>query len=95
MEWKSDIIKIREQIDAIDDEIIKLLNRRMQLCKEIAKIKKEANIPVEDCKREYEILQKAGIFKPVFKEIINLCKNFEITIISNQESPAKVNNSSK
>ncbi len=77
MEWETEVMKIRKQINIIDDEIIKLLNKRMQLCKEIGEIKKMRNMPIEDCKRENEILQKAGIFKSVFKEIISLCKDFE------------------
>ncbi|MEM3833422.1 MAG: chorismate mutase [Thermoprotei archaeon] len=77
MEWENNILKIRKQIDTIDDEIIRLLNKRMQLCKEIGELKKRMNMPIEDCKREIEVLQKAGIYKLVFKEIINLCKGFE------------------
>ncbi|MGB9728299.1 MAG: chorismate mutase [Thermoprotei archaeon] len=77
MEWENELMKMRKQIDTIDDEIIKLLNKRMQLCKEIGEIKRMRSIPIEDCKRENEILQKAGIFKSVFKEIISLCKDLE------------------
>ncbi len=81
MEWIDELKELRKQIDSIDEEILILLNKRVRLCIEIAKVKKKANLQLEDQKREHEILQKVGTFKPIFEEIIKLCKNIEKTII--------------
>ena len=48
----------REQINKIDQELIKLLEKRFQLSKEIGEYKKQNNLPVEDKKREQEIIEK-------------------------------------
>ena len=75
------IKKLRERIDEVDEEIIQLLKKRMGISKEVGKLKEELHIPVEDKKREKEIIdrltKKAGknlseeqlirIFTTVFK----------------------------
>jgi monofunctional chorismate mutase len=82
MEWINELKEMRKQIDKIDEEILILLNKRIQLCMQIAEIKKKANLQLEDHNRENEIFQRVGRFKPVFEEIIRLCKNIEKTIIN-------------
>ncbi len=54
-----DLTKMRSKIDKIDDEIMKLLEGRYTLSKEIGLFKKEQGIQVLDLKREHEILDKA------------------------------------
>ncbi|MDI6737054.1 MAG: chorismate mutase [Nanoarchaeota archaeon] len=49
----------REYIDNIDKEIIKLLARRFSIAKEIAKIKKEQSLPIQNNEREEEVIKKA------------------------------------
>ena len=75
------IQKLRERIDEIDEEIIQLLKKRMGISNEVGKLKEELHIPVEDKKREKEMIdrltKKAGknlseeqlirIFTSVFK----------------------------
>ena len=75
------ILELRQQIDAIDGEVIRLLKKRMGISKEVGKLKEELHIPVEDKGREEEIIhrltQQAGqnlteeqlirIFTAVFK----------------------------
>lgn len=46
--------EIREEIDRIDAEITKLFCTRMRLCGDVARYKKEHNIPVLDSARERE-----------------------------------------
>lgn len=46
----------REQLDRVDDEIIKLFTERMELCAGIAGYKKENSLPVLDVRREREKL---------------------------------------
>ena len=56
-----DLQDLRSRIDIIDDELIRLFERRMDVSAEIARCKKRHNIPVRDSAREQEILgQIAG-----------------------------------
>lgn len=48
----------RQQIDDIDEELIRLLDRRMRLSNEIGIIKKKHNLVITNEKREEEIKQK-------------------------------------
>ncbi len=75
------IIELRKKIDDLDEQIIQLLKRRMQISKDVGSLKEKLHIPIEDKTREYEIIerltQKAGknlseeqlirIFTAVFK----------------------------
>ena len=59
-----DMQYFREQIDRIDDELIRLFKERMDVSREIARYKKEHGLPVLDAAREKEKLavvsEKAG-----------------------------------
>lgn len=52
--------EIRDQIDVIDDELIRLFKRRMELSAKVADYKKENNLPIYVPAREQEILQKVA-----------------------------------
>lgn len=69
-----DLRILRNKIDEIDKQIISLLDERMSVCREIGKIKKLNKIKITDKKREMEILSRAGDFKGIYKEIIDICK---------------------
>jgi chorismate mutase len=51
---------LRQQIDAIDNELMELLAKRMRVCREIGQYKKEHNIQVLQTGRYNEILDKRG-----------------------------------
>lgn len=53
-----DLKEIRKEIDATDDEILRLFLKRMDLCVGVAKYKKENNMQVFQGKREQEILER-------------------------------------
>ena len=55
-----DITDIRDQIDVIDDALVKLFLQRMQLSAQIATYKKQHNLPVHAPAREEEILKKVS-----------------------------------
>lgn len=55
-----DLSKIREKINEIDNEIVKLWKERMETCLSVAQYKKENNLPVLDSKRETELLNRIG-----------------------------------
>ena len=51
------LLPLRQQIDAIDAEILALLNRRAQIAQEVGHVKAETNAPVFRPEREAQVLQ--------------------------------------
>ena len=49
----------RDEIDAIDAELLSLLNRRAGAALEVGRRKRGAGLPLRDAKREREILARA------------------------------------
>ena len=58
---------LREQIDAIDAQILDLLNRRARVAQEVGHVKAETNAPVFRPEREAQVLRKVAD-TPEFKE---------------------------
>jgi chorismate mutase len=54
------ITMLRKQIDDIDNQLMGLLSKRMRVCREIGKFKKEHNMTVLQATRYNEILSKRG-----------------------------------
>ena len=50
--------RFRKEIDKIDSEIAKLLEKRFEICSEIGDFKTKNNIETEDKSREKEIFEK-------------------------------------
>lgn len=50
---------LREQIDAIDVELLALLSRRAELSAELGRQKREAGLNLRDERREEQILERA------------------------------------
>jgi chorismate mutase len=48
----------RDQIDTINREIVCLLGKRLELAREIARLKKEHQLPILDVERETVILEE-------------------------------------
>ena len=61
----ADMKKLREQIDKIDAQILKLYEERMDVVRAIGEYKMENNLPFYDAKREDAKLDK------VFEEVSN------------------------
>ncbi len=85
---KSNLDFLRLKIDEVDEEIISLLFKRMEIVAEIDKYKKAKNIPIDDKKREDEKIQivknlanlknlNEDITADIFKEIINMSKEYQ------------------
>jgi chorismate mutase len=55
----ADIERWRDEIDAIDAELLDLLNRRVRLALEVGRRKKDAGLPMRDLRRERQILARA------------------------------------
>lgn len=63
----------REEIDAIDSELMDILLKRMELSKQIAQYKQENELPTRDRQREIEMIEKRtqSIEDPVLKEALS------------------------
>ena len=76
----------RSKLNKIDEEIVRLLEERVGICKEIGKIKAEEQMEVMDMNREREVLERVtssadsappeGV-RSVFKEIISMCRSVQ------------------
>lgn len=53
---------VRTEIDQINREIVALYERRMACVDEVVRIKKEQGLPIEDSKREAEVLAKMAAY---------------------------------
>lgn len=72
------LMRLRREIDEIDKELIKLLDKRMEIIRQIWKIKSKAGIPIINRSREIEILKRSGIYRSVFREIIKLSRKVQL-----------------
>ncbi len=53
-----DISQLRDEIDNIDQEIVSLFEKRMDVAVKVAKYKMERNLPIFNGKREAEVIEK-------------------------------------
>jgi chorismate mutase / prephenate dehydratase len=59
-----DLDKLREEIDGIDSEMLRLLNRRMELAIEVGRIKASKSLPLFHPEREQIISQRLSMLNP-------------------------------
>ena len=80
--------KLRNEIDKIDRKIIKLLEKRILIAKNIGFLKEKKKLPLTDIKREEEILNKLKILTndillkesipEIYQIIFNLSKSYRV-----------------
>lgn len=80
--------ELRQQIDSIDDQLLELLNHRMQIVKEVGKLKKTQNTVIYRPEREKQIIERlqqktAGLLnrealEAIFLEIFAASRNLEL-----------------
>ncbi len=76
---EKEIQKLRAQIDVLDDEMLGLLRRRMDVARQVGKLKGTA--PAYRPERESEILRRTPeSARAVFREIISACRALEQAI---------------
>jgi chorismate mutase/prephenate dehydratase len=81
------LLALREQIDAVDRELLALLNRRAGLALEVGEIKKHEGSPVFRPEREAQVIEglkrdNAGPLKnasiaPIWREVMSACRSLE------------------
>lgn len=86
-----DMENLRNEIDEIDDSLVKLFEKRMQSTARLAKHKKEHSVPVSDRTREREIIYRmsgkvapelAGYTKSLYNTLFDLSKSYQNSLIS-------------
>lgn len=78
---------LRQQIDAIDAQILDLLNQRAQVAQQVGHVKAETNAPVFRPEREAQVLRAAAERNPgplldtdvqtIFREVMSACRALE------------------
>ncbi len=78
---------LREKIDAIDAQILELLNQRARVAEEVGHVKAETNAPVFRPEREAQVLRAVaernpgpmhgGDVQTIFREIMSACRALE------------------
>ena len=93
-----DLKALRDQIDSIDDELVRLFVKRMAISAQVADYKKENNLPIFVPAREREILQeianKAGpemdnYARVLYSMIFELSRSYQNKRNSRKARPIK------
>jgi chorismate mutase len=82
------IQKLRKKIDEIDENILRLLGERSEICRSIGLLKKDQGIPIIDTYRENEVFSnikaKASDFgldpdqvEAIYRQIVNMCSSVQ------------------
>ena len=72
-----ELAQIRQELDEIDREMVKLFERRMTLCREVARTKLAQGKPVLDASREAQVLTDASLVEAVqalYREMMALSR---------------------
>ena len=97
-DWKTNPLEsYREQINAIDDEILILLKRRMQLVKKVVMYKKQNDMEIYVPQREIEILTRLttkahemgigdGFIRNLFQNILEESKKTQQNFLDEKNS---------
>jgi chorismate mutase len=89
----------RVKIDAIDTELVELLNRRASVVLEIGRLKRDSRQPIVELKREHAIFERTarvnqgplsdGDLHHIFERIIDVMRNIQgREIATGQELPS-------
>ena len=79
------ILELRKKLDEIDEKMLNLLEKRMNIIKSVGKIKSKLNIPIEDTERENEIISRLSEHSGK-----NLSENQLITIFRSVFQSSKI-----
>lgn len=90
MNYNDELNLLRNEIEETDKEIAKLFEKRMLICKDIALLKKQNGVFVEDLSREKQLFEKnvfyikndglKKYYSDFFKNIVTLSKLYQTTI---------------
>ncbi len=91
-----DLSITRKEIDAVDQEIVRLLEKRMDLALEVAKYKMSTGKPIYDRQRELEKLEKLGSLastefnskgvQELFLQIMSVSRRYQYQVIGDPDN---------
>lgn len=73
--------ELRKQIDFLDEKIVELFEKRMEIVLSIAKYKEENNLPVLNNLREEEVIEK-NIERLNNRELETYLRDFLLTLMN-------------
>ena len=92
-ELQETLAELRLQIEEIDEKLVALMKRRIQVVHQIGKVKASEALPVRDLKREEKVIQhilsiphapmKSEALKELFECIMKICREAQHEIIQN------------
>lgn len=92
-----DIHEIREKIDRLDDELLRIFNERSALAVKIGEIKKQGGLRIYDPTREQDIFRRVQANNPgpldnqaivrLFERVIDESRSLERTLAGKQPKP--------
>ncbi|MCX8154016.1 MAG: chorismate mutase [Candidatus Bathyarchaeota archaeon] len=79
-----EIQQLRKSIDEVDEQILLLLSKRMEICRLIGAVKRKHGLPVKDLPRENDVYarvrkkaEELGLdvawVERVYQQIVNMC----------------------
>jgi len=88
--------ELRKHIDAVDTLLIKCLAKRQDIVLQIAKIKKQENLPIFCPEREKELMEERveigiqcginpSLIETVFRSILAESKNIQLSEVKNEK----------
>ena len=87
---------LREDIDKIDQEIVNLLEKRMQIVLDIAKYKYENKLPILNQNREEQVIEKnlsrlqnkelSLLMEEILKTIMKSSRSYQSKFIDDQKN---------
>lgn len=89
---KETISDLREQIDQIDEELLRLFQERMEVCGKIGQIKRHLDLAVRNEVREAEVLAKMEHMADVeytpyvtefFEKLMELSRDYQQGLVGN------------
>ena len=96
---RSDLKQLRQKIDDLDDEILRLLNQRMLFVQEIAALKNKTGKDPLDLNREQAIFRRLaqenrgplawGAVKKIFGEILAASRDIQAYLGTNDRQPTR------
>lgn len=88
-----DLIKLREEINGIDQEMVELFKKRMAIAASVAEYKKEKGLPVLDAARERALLGRVsdmvgeeldGYARTLYHTMLDVSRAYQYTKISSE-----------
>ena len=81
-----DLSDVRVKIDALDDQLVDLFKKRMDLAMDVAKVKKSENLPILNTARERAIINRlteneaddmAGYIKILYTTLFDVSRAYQ------------------